>query len=53
MAFANSLLELDKQSSEFCNECLKKLRNMTGLSILSDSKDTVIYTELGPEVERQ
>ncbi len=52
MAFANSLHELDMQSSQYCDECRKKLGNMSVLSILSGSNDTVIYTELAPDMEK-
>jgi archaemetzincin len=52
MAFANSLRELDMLSSSYCDECRKKLGNMSVLSILSGSNDTVIYTELAPDMEK-
>jgi archaemetzincin len=53
MAFANSMLELDRQSAEFCGDCLRKLGNMAVLNVLSGGNDTVIYTELAPDVEKQ
>jgi archaemetzincin len=45
MHFANSLADVDSQSSHYCRECREKLRRLSVLDVLSDTGDAVIYVE--------
>jgi archaemetzincin len=45
MHFANSMAELEASSADYCPECLKKLMELSMISVLSDTGDAVIYTE--------
>lgn len=45
MRYANSMLELDATSAYNCSDCLEKLRQLSMISVLTETGDAVIYTE--------